>query len=268
MSSADLFAGTVPANYHASLGPVLFEPYAVDLVRRIKNNPLKNVLELACGTGRLTAHLSPLIPAGGQLISTDVSAAMIGVAKAIVKNDKLKWEVVNAQELPFSNQSFDHVFCQFGVMFFQDKVKAFQEALRVLKPKGKFIFSVWDEIKYNPHMLIIKQMLEHIYKEEAPSFFDKGPFSFFDKILIKKLLLEAGFQRVKITVVKKKAFPINTSDFVTGSVDGSPLSAFLNTKPEASGIAFRQKLKEALATHFIQQGLQLRMQALLIEAAK
>jgi trans-aconitate methyltransferase len=57
MSTDINFSGSVPQNYDRYLGPLLFEPYAKDLVERINEKNVKRVLELACGTGRVTQHL-------------------------------------------------------------------------------------------------------------------------------------------------------------------------------------------------------------------
>ena len=50
-------------------------------------------------------------------------------------------------QLPFPDGTFDAVVCQFGVMFFPDKSKAYSEARRVLRHGGVFVFNVWDRIE-------------------------------------------------------------------------------------------------------------------------
>src|SRR6476661_6264867 len=148
MSSLTAFAGSVPANYDRYLGPLLFEPYALDLVERLKNDQLKQVLEIACGTGRVTRHLTKLVEADGRLVASDLNPDMIAQAKTQLTGERVQWQVADAQQLPFDANSFDHVICQFGVMFFPDKPAAFREAYRVMQPGGKYIFSVWDNMVY------------------------------------------------------------------------------------------------------------------------
>src|SRR5438067_1269268 len=145
MSSLTAFEGTVPARYDQFLGPALFEPYALDLIERVQNKPMNKILEIACGTGRLTRHLISALPEGDRLTATDLNSDMIEIAKRTVKDNRISWQVVDAQNLPFADNSFDMIICQFGVMFFPDKVTAFKEAYRVLKPEGLFIFNTWDE---------------------------------------------------------------------------------------------------------------------------
>src|SRR5512139_3807352 len=97
-----LFAGSIPELYETHLVPLIFEPYAADLVSRLRSRPLARVLEIAAGTGVVTRAL--------------------------------EWRRADAMLLPFVAEAFDAVVCQFGVMFFPDRRKAFSEARRVLKP--------------------------------------------------------------------------------------------------------------------------------------
>ncbi|MCW3081796.1 MAG: hypothetical protein JWR87_3226 [Segetibacter sp.] len=82
------------------------------------------VLELACGAGRITSRFTEILEKDGKIVATDINGDMLAVAK---KGDQacVDWQVIDAQELPFDNGFFDHVICQFGVMFFSDKLKAF-----------------------------------------------------------------------------------------------------------------------------------------------
>jgi ubiquinone/menaquinone biosynthesis C-methylase UbiE len=266
MSSLTAFAGSVPANYDRYLGPLLFEPYALDLVERLKNDQFKKALEIACGTGRVTRHLLSLITGDGSLLATDLNPDMIAEAKTQVKDERVCWQVADAQQLPFDENSFDHVICQFGVMFFPDKEAAFREAYRVLKPGGKYIFSVWDDMTYNPRVYILSKVMDELFKEEAPDFFKKGPYSYFDKSVIKKNLEKAGFQNISIDIVQKTTQLKNIDEVIIGFVDGSPLRSFIADKPETVQEKVRQRLREELNAQIEQYGSAMPMQALVIAA--
>jgi len=108
------FAGTIPENYERYLGPFLFEPYALDLVSRLKDKKYPAILELACGTGRVTNHLADAVN-HDTLIATDLNPDMIKIAKTKVANENIKWMVADALDLPFPDESFDLVVCQFGM---------------------------------------------------------------------------------------------------------------------------------------------------------
>ena len=181
MSSIALFAGSVPANYDKYLGPILFEPYALDLTERLRKEKVEHVLELACGTGRVTRHLVDLIPEHGSLIAADLNLGMLEVAKSKIQSDKILWIVANAQDLPFYNGQFDHMVCQFGVMFFPDKEGSFREAHRVLKAGGKYIFNTWESVEKNPRIDLMWKVMYEVFGSESPDFLQKGPHSYYDK---------------------------------------------------------------------------------------
>src|SRR4026207_389076 len=116
MEKTAAFAGTIPANYERYLGPFLFEPYALDLVSRLQDKKYNDILEIACGTGRVTAHLAKEVK-HDALTATDLNPDMINIAKETVHDDTIKWMPADAMKLPFDDESFDLVVIQFGVMF-------------------------------------------------------------------------------------------------------------------------------------------------------
>ena len=136
MEKTAAFAGTIPANYERYLGPFLFEPYALDLVARLQDKKYPDILEIACGTGRVTKHLAKSVK-HDVLTATDLNPDMINIAKEIIRDNTIKWMPADAMQLPFQDGSFDLVVIQFGIMFFPDREKGLQEAYRVLKPGGK-----------------------------------------------------------------------------------------------------------------------------------
>jgi ubiquinone/menaquinone biosynthesis C-methylase UbiE len=74
---------------------------------------------------------------------------MIALAQANLGGERIRWRQVDALDLPFATAEFDVVVCQFGAMFFLDKIKVCREALRVLCRGGRFLFNVWDRFEAN-----------------------------------------------------------------------------------------------------------------------
>lgn len=142
MSLSTAFEGSIPVNYDRYLGPFLFEPFALNLLQKLPIKALNKVLEIACGTGRVTKHLTGSLTEDGTLTATDLNPDMLSVAKENLHDPRIKWMQADAQHLSFDDAIFDTVVCQFGVMFFPDKLKAFKETYRVLKPGGRF-FSMY-----------------------------------------------------------------------------------------------------------------------------
>jgi ubiquinone/menaquinone biosynthesis C-methylase UbiE len=144
-----VFAGSIPKLYDTYLVPLIFEPYAADLVNRLRATTLSLVLEIAAGTGVVTRALASALPESATIVATDLNQAMLDQASVVGTKRAVEWRQADAMQLPFPDATFDAVACQFGVMFFPDKPKAFSEARRVLKPGGIFIFNVWDRIEDN-----------------------------------------------------------------------------------------------------------------------
>lgn len=146
-----LFVGKIPEIYDRLLVPLLFESYARDLAERVANVKPQEALETAAGTGVLTREIASRIPAHARVVATDLNQPMLDHAAAKQPPDsRIIWQQADALALPFEDQRFDVVACQFGVMFFPDKVQSYRETLRVLKPGGHFLFNTWDRIASRP----------------------------------------------------------------------------------------------------------------------
>ena len=118
------------------------------------------MLETAAGTGVLTRALASRLPALARIVATDLNQPMLDHAAARQPGDtRITWQQADALALPFADASFDAVACQFGVMFFPDKVQGYREARRVLKPGGRFLFNVWDQISENEFADVVTEAL-------------------------------------------------------------------------------------------------------------
>src|SRR4051812_38539199 len=135
MAQSDtVFAGSIPVLYDRYLGPLIFAPYGPDLAARVASGPAQRVLETAAGTGILTRALAASLPGAVEIVATDLNQPMLNFAAATPGVERVRWQRADATALPFPDRSFSAVACQFGAMFFPDKVTGYREALRVLKP--------------------------------------------------------------------------------------------------------------------------------------
>ncbi|WP_165871356.1 class I SAM-dependent methyltransferase [Flaviaesturariibacter flavus] len=267
MSSASAYTGNIPQNYEEYLGPVLFEPYAEDLAARVPPG-ITSLLELACGTGRVTHHLDQRLGKDARIVASDLNQDMLKLARSIVYSPRVEWMEVNAQELPFASASFDVVLCQFGVMFFTDKLKAFREAYRVLRRGGRFLFNTWDGLGANPRAAIILQVMQEELGAGAPDFLRTGPYSFHDESVIALLLEEAGFAQIRIEKVARTGTYTDPQQIAAGFVEGSPLGAYLDRYgPQMRGRII-QRLREALKAQETTYGTSVPMRAIVAEAQK
>jgi SAM-dependent methyltransferase len=190
-----VFAGSIPQLYDQYLVPLIFEPYALDLSRRAAEGQPARVLEIAAGTGVVTRQLAKLLPPGTEIVASDLNQPMLDQASAIGTARPVEWRQADAMALPFEDGSFDAVVCQFGVMFFPDKAKAYAEARRVLRPGGRFIFNVWDRIEHNEFADVVTRSLESPFPADPPRFLARVPHGYHDAESIARDLARGGFGR-------------------------------------------------------------------------
>ena len=189
-----VFAGSIPKIYDTYLVPLIFQPYADDLVRRVASRQPRRVLEIAAGTGVVTRALAATLPEHTEIVGTDLNQAMLDHARTIGTRRPVVWRQADAMKLPFADAEFDAVVCQFGVMFFPDKGKAFAEARRVIKPGGVYLFNVWDRIEDNEFADAITQALASVFPDDPPRFMARTPHGYHDKASIARDLAQGGFR--------------------------------------------------------------------------
>lgn len=193
------FAGSIPENYDRYMVPLIFEPYAADLAQRVAFLSPSAVLEIAAGTGAVTRALAPKLAPGASYVVTDLSQPMLDYAASRQPADsRIQWRRADALALPFEDASFDVVFCQFGAMFFPDRVAGYREARRVLKPGGRFLFSVWDRIEENVFADDVTNALAQMFPDDPPRFMARTPHGYHDTALIRGDVEAAGFSRAGI----------------------------------------------------------------------
>src|SRR5712671_372816 len=113
-------------------------------------------------------------------------------------DSRIIWQQADALALPFEDRTFDVVACQFGVMFFPDKVQGYKEARRVLKPGGRFFFNVWDQISENEFADVVTATLATIFPQDPPRFMARTPHGYHDVAKLREELTMAGFASLSI----------------------------------------------------------------------
>ena len=215
------FTGSIPMLYDRCLGPMLFEPYAKDLAARAAALRPRRILETAAGTGIVTAALAAALP-DAEIVATDLNQAMLDVAAARGLPGRVSFRVADAQALPFQETSFDLVVCQFGAMFFPDRVGAYREARRVLRPGGRFLFNVWDSLANNPVSELLGDSVAALFPDDPPSFYRRVPFGYHDKARIEADLRAAGFADIAVETVTRSS-RVDARAAALGLCQGSPM---------------------------------------------
>src|SRR5213592_3764109 len=192
-NSDKVFAGSIPKLYETHLVPLIFEPYAADLVNRLRSRSCSRVLEVAAGTGVVTRVLAYALPDTVAIVATDLNQAMLDQAAAVGTKRAVEWRQADAMKLIFGDATFDAVVCQFGVMFFPERSKAFSEARRVLRPGGVFLFNVWDRIEENEFADTVTIALASVFPKDPPRFMARTPHGYHDRTQLARDLANGGF---------------------------------------------------------------------------
>jgi len=252
MSNTDkVFTGSIPKLYDTYLVPLIFEPYATDLVNRLASRSVTRVLEIAAGTGVVTRALAGALPDKVSIVATDLNQAMLDQASAVGTKRTVEWRQADAMQLPFPDGTFDAVVCQFGVMFFPEKLKAFSEARRVLRPGGVFIFNVWDRITENEFADTVTTALESLFPKDPPHFMARTPHGYHDHRTIERDLVSGGFTAApRIDTVAARSRAVSARIPAIAYCQGTPLRNEIETRDasrlgEATDIA-----TEAIAKRF------------------
>lgn len=231
MADSDtIFTGNIAALYDRYLGPLLFEPYAEDMARRMSSLVSGRVLEIAAGTGIVTAAIRRALPSQVSILATDLNQPMIDHAAERRGANGIEWRQADAQSLDFGDGSFDVAICQFGVMFFPDKVKAFGEAFRVLRPGGSYLFSVWDRIAANEISKVVEDAVAELFPADPPRFLSRTPYGHHDPAPLAAMAKAAGFSSVAVETVTKRSRVNAHSDVAIGLCHGSPLRAEIEAR--------------------------------------
>ena len=245
------FAGSIPETYDACLVPVIFEPYAIDLAARVSAQPPSRLLELAAGAGAVTRRLALELPAATGIVATDLNQPMIDRAGAVGSTRPITWRHADAQQLPFPDASFDCVVCQFGVMFFPDRPRAFAEARRVLKPGGRFVFNTWDRIETSDFAATVHSTLANLYPDDPPGFLARVPHGYFDHGRIRGDLAAGGFTHAaSIEEVDARSRAAAPRIPAVGFCQGTPLRNEIDARPGVSLAAATDAVEQALARRF------------------
>src|SRR5690242_20599458 len=223
MADSDaLFWGYVPEIYEHFLVPLIFESYAADLADRLRAAGAEDVLEIAAGTGVVTRAMARAQP-GARIVATDLNQPMLDQAMRQGASDRITWRQADAQALPFDDATFEAVVCQFGAMFFPDKVGAYREARRVLRPGGCFLVSVWDSLSENEFASVVTQALASVFPNDPPDFLARVPHGYHDVRRIRADLSAAGFASVTVDTIERKSRASTAKDAAIAYCQGTPL---------------------------------------------
>lgn len=269
MAATDkLFAGSIPEIYDRFMVPLIFEPYALDLATRLARTAPRDVLETAAGTGVLTRAMAATLPVSARIVATDLNQPMLDQASARLDPGRVEWRQADALALPFASGSFDAVTCQFGAMFFPDKVQGYREAHRVLRPGGLFLFNVWDRIADNEFADTVTEALAAVFPQDPPRFMARTPHGYHDAERIRGELGAAQFTEVAVEAVDHTSRAASARDVAVAYCQGTPLRTEIEARDPSRLEEATARATEAVRLRFGSGAVAGRLRALVIASVR
>ena len=208
--------------YERILVPVIFAPWAQDLIERARPiGPADRILDLGCGTGIVARRLRERLGGGARITGVDASTEMIAMARTLAP--ELDWREGNAMKLPLADATFELVVSQQMLQFVPDRVAALREVRRVLVPGGRLVAATWRTRREQPLYEVLGQIAERHLGAA-----NEKRFSFGDDSALRAVLSDAGFTAIRVEVITRtdhyRQFPYRLNA-LAANFDLSGLSA-------------------------------------------
>ncbi len=262
-----VFAGSIPAIYDGYMVPLLFRPYAAVVAERARSLQPKRILETASGTGVVTEALHQALP-DTQIVATDLNEPMLTQAVRRVSHPNVAFQYADALDLPFDDESFDLVVCQFGVMFFPDKVRGNVEARRVLRIGGSYLLAIWNEVARNLATKAVGTALAELFPGDPAAFYERLPFRYHDRDTIRGDLGAAGFDEVEIETVELRSRAASARDAAIALTQGTPMRSEIEQRGPDALAAATDAAERALRPFEAADGFEAPMSAHIVTATK
>jgi ubiquinone/menaquinone biosynthesis C-methylase UbiE len=205
--------------------PALFQQWAARVADAAKIESGQRVLDVACGTGTLTREIAARVGSKGSVVGVDINDGMLEVARRKAPNVELRQG--SAESLPFDDNSFDAVACQFALMFFTDRRAAIWEMLRVLRPGGRMVVAVWDRVESSPGYAAVTELLQRLFGDEAADAL-RAPFNLGDLQTLRSEFANAGISNFEVTTQPGTARFKSIKDWMFTDVRGWTLADMIN----------------------------------------
>ncbi len=270
MTATDkIFDGSIPHFYDTFMVPLIFQVYADDLAERVAKLQPLSVLETASGSGVVPRALAPRLGTDARYVATDLNQPMIDHAASKHPADStIEWLRADALDLPFADNEFDIVICQFGAMFFPDRSRGYAEARRVLKSGGTYLFNVWDRIENNELAEIVTREAGAIFPDDPPQFLVRTPHGYFDQDLIRSDLRRCGFSDIMIEVVEARSIAASSGAAATAFCYGTPLRTEIEERDPAMLDHVVERVAASIEARFGNGPVESRICALVVTATK
>jgi len=147
------------------LVPAIYAQWAARVAEVAEIEMGHHVLDVACGTGSLARAAQLETGLKGKVVGLDLSEKMLEAARRHSKT--VEWTLGDAASLPFEDDSFDRVTCQFSLMFLSNRVATIKEMRRVCKPDGLVVLAIWGPLMHGSAYVDMIRVVREMYGEPA-----------------------------------------------------------------------------------------------------
>ncbi|RKH07127.1 class I SAM-dependent methyltransferase [Corallococcus sp. CA053C] len=179
----------------------MFKPFEDLLVAAVSAESGGRVLDVGCGTGSTLLAVARRLGAKGHCLGIDISEPMLALARVRAEREGTTASFIraNAQNHAFEPASFDLIISRFGVMFFDDPVRAFENLRRAARHDAELRFIAWRSAADNPFMTTAERAAAPLLpnlpvrKPGGP-----GQFAFADRNRGSSILEESGWAEIEL----------------------------------------------------------------------
>jgi ubiquinone/menaquinone biosynthesis C-methylase UbiE len=261
------FAGSIPDVYDEYLVPLIFEQYASDLADRVRAVGPSVVLETAAGSGVASRAIASVLDLGATFVVSDLNLPMLERARSMHDDPgRVEWRQADCLDLPFETDAFELVACQFGAMFFPDRVRAYTEVRRVLRDGGVFIFSMWDRIEENDFAFEVTAALATLFPDNPPRFLPRTPHGHYRQGTYRRELSAAGFSNITVEPVDDVSRASDPSVPAIAYCHGTPLLNEIEALDLAGLEEATRRATEAISARFGSGAIEGRIRGFVVTA--
>ncbi len=181
---------------------VAYRPLEELLVDAVAARNPRTVLDVGCGTGGTTVAVAERL--GAACLGADIAEPMVTAARARAAERGIDatFVLADAQEHAFEPASFGAVMSRFGVMFFEDPVRAFTNLRRAATADATLTFIAWRAIEENPFMTVAERAAAALLPDLPPRRTEgPGQFAFADAGRVRRILDAGGWAGISIEPV-------------------------------------------------------------------
>ena len=206
MVTAAQWTGTASCAWveaHTLIDQVL-QPFEDVLVAAVSASAARSVLDIGCGTGSTTRAVARVLGNAGRCIGNDISEQMIDAARMLAEREGVPVSFIcaDAQTHEFEPAAFDMIISRFGVMFFDDFVRAFENLRRAARTGGELRFIAWRGPEENPFMMAAERAAAPLLPNLRPRQPNEaGQFGFADAKRVRSILEESGWRDIEIRAI-------------------------------------------------------------------